>query len=88
MKRERLAYAVVIIGLLMTIFVALMSGVDFYSPAEVWGAVTGQNNTAFNTVMMFRLPRILAALFVVACCQLPVPSVSRFFAINWRTPVF
>ncbi|WP_288529558.1 iron ABC transporter permease [uncultured Secundilactobacillus sp.] len=62
MKRERLAYAVVVIGLLMTIFVALMSGVDFYSLAEVGGAVTGQNNTAFNTVMMFRLPRILAAL--------------------------
>jgi len=62
MKKETIAYLVVIIGLVITSMVALMSGVDFLTPLDLWRAINGNNADAVNTILNFRAPRWIASL--------------------------
>lgn len=62
MAKERSAYIVICIALIITAMLALMLGTQFYSLAQLWQALTGHQPAILSTVLTFRLPRILAAL--------------------------
>lgn len=62
MRVEKMAYLLLHIGLLVTAIIGLMVGAQFFSPAQIWQAFSGQNGTVLNTVLSFRLPRIIAAM--------------------------
>ncbi|MTV82603.1 FecCD family ABC transporter permease [Secundilactobacillus folii] len=64
MRKERLAYGIICLAILVTVIVSLMLGTQLFSLSELWQAFTGNRPAVLNTVLTFRLPRIVAALVV------------------------
>lgn len=62
MVKERMAYIIICIALVVTAILALMLGTQFYSLSQLWQALMGNRPAILSTVLTFRLPRILAAL--------------------------
>lgn len=62
MARERLAYVIICIALCITTVVALMLGTQWFSLSQLWQALMGNRPAVLNTVLSFRLPRIVAAM--------------------------
>lgn len=62
MAKERMAYLIVCLALIVTAILALMLGTQFYSLSQLGQALTGNQPTVLSTVLNFRLPRIIAAM--------------------------
>ena len=62
MSKAGWAYGIVLVGLLVTSVIALMFGVTFYTPIQLWHALVGTNPDVLNNVLTFRLPRLVASL--------------------------
>ncbi|WP_156771260.1 FecCD family ABC transporter permease [Secundilactobacillus paracollinoides] len=62
MSKAGWAYTVVLIGLIVTCVIALMCGVTFYTPTQIWQAFSGQRPAILNNILTFRLSRIIASM--------------------------
>lgn len=66
--RRRLVVGALLIAVVVMYAVSLMVGQTFYSPAEVWGVITGQTVPGASfTVGELRLPRATLALLTGLC---------------------
>ncbi|QLD12930.1 FecCD family ABC transporter permease [Microbacterium oleivorans] len=66
--RRRLVVGGLLTGVIVAYAVSLMVGQTFYSPAEVWGVITGQTVPGASfTVGELRLPRATVALLTGLC---------------------
>lgn len=63
-KKRILAYTVVIILLLATIFVAMATGSIKASPGEIFSLIIGHKNTNALAILDLRFPRIIIAILV------------------------
>ncbi|GAX05755.1 iron ABC transporter permease protein [Secundilactobacillus pentosiphilus] len=62
MAKERSAYVIICLALIVTAILALMLGTQFYSLPQLWQALLGNRPAVLSTVLTFRLPRVLAAM--------------------------
>ena len=62
MIKERVAYILICMALIITAIFALMLGTQDFSVVQLWQALMGERPEILSTVLNFRLPRILAAM--------------------------
>jgi ABC-type Fe3+-siderophore transport system, permease component len=62
MIKERVAYILICMALIITAIFALMLGTQDFSVVQLWQALMGDRPEILSTVLNFRLPRILAAM--------------------------
>jgi ABC-type Fe3+-siderophore transport system, permease component len=62
MVKERVAYILICMALIITAIFALMLGTQDFSVVQLWQALMGDRPEILSTVLNFRLPRILAAM--------------------------